>query len=370
MDGYTNIHRPIVPPPQLDPMIASHNPRPLLVRFGALGDMAILTVIIRHLHARFGQPVDILASGGWTRPLLQGQPGVGNIYVVRSRNTPYWLSSNQREVVRQLRERGPSATWLCDHYNEKNRRLLHRAGWNEQLWCHYSGMQDLPGPHFCDLYLRFAYRNPPILGGNDLPLTATDAYGQLYVSDIQRNELRHWLQSKEWVDRPLILIQVGNKRTMRKGSRKRASNTKYWPEQNWAEVLRGLRTLHPGHVILMLGVPRETALNDDILQLAGISDAYNVAHELSIPRLVALCECATGMVSVDTGPAHVAAAVGCPVVTLFGKNSPAAYLARGPGIQGIALTGECGGAPSMQAIEAGSVLKAWQELPAGAPRTC
>jgi hypothetical protein len=46
-------------------VIASN--RPLVVRFGALGDMVILTVLIRHLYARFGQPVDILASGAWTR---------------------------------------------------------------------------------------------------------------------------------------------------------------------------------------------------------------------------------------------------------------------------------------------------------------
>src|ERR1700712_4574281 len=102
------------------------NQRPLVVRFGALGDMVILTVLIRHLHARFGQPVDIVASGGWARPLLQDQPGVGDIYVIRSRNTPYWLSSEQREMVKVLRARGAGPTWLAD-LEDRNRtttRLL------------------------------------------------------------------------------------------------------------------------------------------------------------------------------------------------------------------------------------------------------
>ena len=56
------------------------NSRPLIVRFGAFGDMVILTVLIRALAQRFGQPVDIVSSGGWTLPLLSGQPGIGDIF--------------------------------------------------------------------------------------------------------------------------------------------------------------------------------------------------------------------------------------------------------------------------------------------------
>lgn len=350
-----------------DRMNQTTNQRPLVVRFGALGDMVILTVLIRHLHARFGQPVDILASGGWVRPLLQDQPGVGNIYVIRSRNTPYWLSGEQREIVKMLRERGVSPTWLADHDNRKITRLLQRAGWRPEHWCHYQGLRDLPGPHFCDLFLRFAYRNPPILGGNDLPLTAIDAYGQLLVSDKQRHELHTWLATKRLAEQPLILIQVGNKRTMRRGLRKRISNSKYWPEANWAAVLRGLRELHPQHSILLLGVPLEAALNDEILQLAQINNAHNVANELPLPRLLALCAQSVGMISVDTGPAHAAAAVGCPVVTLFGKAEPRTYLPKGPGPASCAVTGLVGDERSMLGIEPAAVMHAWCELNKATP---
>lgn len=338
------------------------NPRPLVVRFGALGDMVILTVLIRHLHARFGQPVDILASGGWARPLLQGQPGVGNIYVIRSRNTPYWLSSEQREIVKILRARGPGPTWLADHENQKTTWLLRRAGWQPDHWCHYEGLRDVPGPHFCDLFLRFAYRNPPILGGEDLSLTANDAYSQLLVSEAQRVDLQQWLNLKGLANRQLILIQVGNKRTMRRGLRQRASNTKYWPEANWAAVLRSLRELHPDHAIMMLGVPQEAPLNDEIIQLAGISDIFNVANELPIPRLIALCEAGIGMISVDTGPAHVAAAVGTPVVTLFGRAKPSIYAPRGPDTAVQTISSGQQENPDISDIRSATVQAVWQEL--------
>ena len=338
------------------------NNRPLVVRFGALGDMVILTVIIRHLYARFAEPVDILASGNWTRPLLEGQPGVGDIYVISSRKRPYWINFAQQRLVQSLRERGASATWLCDHDNAKTMRVLERAGWNSQHWCHYTHLHDVPGPHFCDLYLRYAYRNPPILGGNDLPLTAHDAYGQLTATGKQREALHAWLQTRGLVDRSLILVQVGNKRTMRRGLRQRSSNSKYWPEEQWSAVLRGLRELHPQHTILLLGVPQEAALNDEILQLAKLDNAYNIANELPLPRLLALCERATGMISVDTGPAHVAAAASCPVLTLFGRADPNAYAPRGPSGQVRWLTGIHEGEASMLGIRPEQVLSEWQAL--------
>lgn len=338
------------------------NNRPLVVRFGALGDMVILTTIIRHLHARFAKPVDILASGNWTRPLLSDQPGVGDIYVIGSRKRPYWINFAQQQLVRSLRDRGPSPTWLCDHDNDLTIPVLQRAGWSEQYWCHYAHLRDVPGPHFCDLYLRYAYRNPPILGGNDLPLTATDAYGQLMVTVEQRNSLQTWLQTRGLTEQSFILIQVGNKRTMRRGLRRRSTNSKYWPEAKWSAVIRGLRELHPQHTILLLGVPQEAALNDEILQLAQIGNAYNLAHDLPLPRLLALAERATGLISVDTGPAHLAAAVRCPVLTLFGKADPNAYAPRGPTGQVRWLTGVHNGEPSMLGIRPEQVLGEWQTL--------
>src|SRR5580692_3992623 len=66
--------------------------RPLALRCGAFGDMVLLTALIRVLHAEFRAPVDIVTSGPWSEPLLRGQPGVGEIFSMRSRKTPYWMS--------------------------------------------------------------------------------------------------------------------------------------------------------------------------------------------------------------------------------------------------------------------------------------
>jgi len=323
--------------------------------------MAILTTLIRHLSARFSSPVDILASGAWTRPLLEGQPGVGDLYVVSSRKRPYWFSLEQQQLARRLRARGSSATWLCDEgeRNLKTRWLLRRAGWSPQQICEYNFA---PGPHMCELFLRFAYCSPAVVAAERETLRQTGAYSQLVVNDRQRSELDQWLASHGWSQRPIVLLQFGNKRTMRPGLRQRSSNTKYWPEQNWAAVLQGLRARRADHLLLLLGVPQEAALNDDILRLARIEGAFNIANDASLPRLMALAERAQGMISVDTGPAHVAAAVGCSIVTLFGKVDPGLYAPRGPKGHVTCLTGQVNGEPSMLGITPEQVLAAWDAL--------
>jgi heptosyltransferase-2/heptosyltransferase-3 len=322
--------------------------------------MVLMTVAIRHLHARFGQPVDIIGSGDWTRPLLTGQPGVGDIQIIGSRKRPLWMSHSQRQLLRWLRHRSAGPTWLFDHDNRKVCALLSRAGWKPGDWCHHEDLANLAGSHFCERWLRFSFRNPPVLGGEDLPMTARDAFGELIVTPGQRAEVDQWLQRRGWGGRGLILIQVGNKRTMRRGLRRRRSNSKYWPEERWCAVLRGLHAWHPEHDILLLGVPQESALNESIIRMAGVSRAYNVVHELSIGKLIGLCGRATGMVSVDTGPAHVAAAVGCTVVTLFGTTEPFMYAPRGRTAIVECLVGERQGVRAMNFIEVQAVLDAWQ----------
>src|ERR1700748_2297696 len=89
--------------------------------------MVLLTALIRVLHAEFGSPVDVVTSGPWSLPLLEGQPGVGEIFSVRSRKTPYWLSLDQQKVVRQLRARGTGPAWYCDG-DEAAMPILERAG--------------------------------------------------------------------------------------------------------------------------------------------------------------------------------------------------------------------------------------------------
>jgi hypothetical protein len=333
--------------------------------------MVLLTALIRVLSARFQSPVDIVTSGPWSEPLLRGQPGVGDIWSVRSRKMPYWLSSDQRHVVRWLRKRGAGPTWFCDG-SDAARPLLARAAIPEDYIVDVKNHPLLPGEHATEQWRRLAQIMPAATPANtawaaaearDAGLAAATPGCHLEVSEQQRIELEAWLRGKDLSAVPLILIQIGNKRTMRRGLRRLAVNNKYWPNERWAEVLRQVRQQSPDHAIVLLGTGPEYALNQEVAALANVDRLYNAADDLPIPRLVALLARAAGLISVDSGPAHAAAAVGCPVVALFGKALPSLYRPWGTaGADVKVLCGRVAGEPDMLGIESRSVIAAWSSL--------
>ena len=340
--------------------------RPLVVRCGAFGDMVLVTPLIRDLSARFGRDVDVLTSGPWSEPLLRGQAGVGEILCVRSRKTPYWLSLDQHRAVRRLRSRGVGPTWFCDG-NDAARPMLRRAGIGDEFIVDMKDHPLLPGEHATEQWRRLARILPAAgaPGGNvEAGEIAAGSGGVfLQVNDQQRADLDAWLHARRLLSAPLIALQVGNKRTMRRGLRRLAVNSKYWPNERWAQVLRHVRARHPSHAIVLLGTGPEYRLNQEITAMAGVDRLYNAADDLPVPRLVALLAHAAGLITVDSGPAHVAAAVGCPQVVLFGKASTSLYRPWGAaGADVKVLTGRVGGEANMLGIETGDVTAAWDSL--------
>ena len=342
------------------------NRRPLVMRCGAFGDMVLLTPLLRELAARFGEPVDIVSSGGWTRPLLAGQPGVGDLYLVKSRRRPYLISPDQWRLVRALRQRGAGPTWFLDP-GGVGKRLLTRAGIGREWIVDADDLPRRPGEHYLERFWRIAAVMPPALA-RPPPAPAGHAVTgtALEVSDASRIEVGNWLRGLGLAGRRLLLVQAGNKRTMRRGDRRRASNTKYWPEARWGEVIDAMAARCPQHAILLLGVPSEHALNEEIRRQARASSVFNVAADLPVPRLVALLERAEGMVSVDTGPAHAAAAVGLPLVVLFGAADPALYRPWGA-MRAATVCVRTDPPGPLEGLAAGDVAAAFATLPLRAP---
>jgi heptosyltransferase-2/heptosyltransferase-3 len=332
--------------------------------------MVLITSLIRDLSVRFGSTVDVLTSGPWSEPLLFGQSGVGDILCVRSRKTPYWVSLDQQRAVHRLRTRGVGPTWFCDG-NDAARPMLMRAGFRDEFIVDAKDHPLLPGEHATQQWRRLARLRPaagwpgtPVGGSSEHEEPIVGSGGcHLDVSSAQRTDLEGWLRARGLSLRPLIAVQAGNKRTMRRGLRRLAVNSKYWPNERWAMVLRHLRARHPSHAIVLLGTGPEYLLNQEIMASAGIDGLYNAADDLPIPRLVALLAHAQGLVTVDSGPAHAGAAVDCPQVVLFGKASTSLYRPWGSaGADVKVLTGQVDGEPNMLGIDARDVMAAWDAL--------
>lgn len=374
---------PAEPPLPVPIPPSGRSERPLVVRCGAFGDMVLICALIAELHRRYASVVDIVTSGPWSEPLLRGQPGVGDILCVRSRKTPYWLSRDQQRVVRRLKSRGVGPTWLCDG-NDAAQSMLTRAGIDARFIVDVRDHPLLPGEHATEQWRRLAQIDPVVSlvqangsdgagasgrAGSPEAGVVTPGAGavtggcHLEVSERQRTELEAWLVHRGLASKPLIAVQIGNKRTMRRGLKRLAVNSKYWPNERWAAVLRHLRRRHPDHAIVLLGTGPEYELNRELLVMTGGDGLFNLADDLPVPRLIALLARAQALVTVDSGPAHAAAAVGCPLVVLFGKASTSLYRPWGTsGADVRLLTGQIGGVPDMLGIGIGEVIAACDAL--------
>jgi len=347
----------------MPPVDAPIPERLLVVRCGAFGDMVLLTALIRELHAQWRRPIDIVSSGPWSDPLLRGQPGVGEVFTLRSRKTPYWLAPDQWKVVRALRRRTPVPTWFCDG-GVAGKTLLARSRIGASCIVDVNDHRLRDGEHATEQWRRLAQVRPPAWAHVTLPGTVTNKSGcQLVTSAQQQSDLSAWLVARGLDTGPLILMQMGNKRTMRRGLRRLAVNHKHWPQQRWMEVIRHVRRQCPRHLILLLGTGPESELNRELAERVGVAGVYNVADDLPVTRLVALLSRGDVLVTVDSGPAHAAAAVGCPQVVLFGRASPELYRPWGvTGPQVEVVTGELDGRASMLGIEVPAVTAAFDRL--------
>jgi lipopolysaccharide heptosyltransferase I len=94
---------------------------------------------------------------------------------------------------------------------------------------------------------------------------------------------------------------------------------KRWPPARFGIVARTLREKH-GLTSAVLWGPREEPLAQEVI--AASNGAAVLAPKTTIADVVALARGAALMVSGDTGPTHIAAAVGTPLVSLFGPTRP------------------------------------------------
>jgi len=174
----------------------------------------------------------------------------------------------------------------------------------EGAWLAYNHAVSATGGHVVDRNLAlvrpFGVREPrPSFDMPDWP--------------VSRRRMWDWLVSLRLPAAP-VLINPGAGWT-----------SKLWPEERFAAVARGLQERHGLPSIIVWGGDRERGSAERIAAAAG--RAAIVAPATTLQDLAAVCRMGRLFVSSDTGPLHLAAAVGTPCVGLFGpvpasRNGP------------------------------------------------
>jgi len=129
--------------------------------------------------------------------------------------------------------------------------------------------------------------------------------------------LPHAPEAEQYVDAQLARLEARDFMVINPGGGWKA---KRWAPENYALLLRQLEPRFSGR-ILLTGSPEEHGLISGILDSAGTKQA--VYFPSSVVQFIALARRAKLFLGGDTGPLHLAAAVGTPLVAIHGPTDPA-----------------------------------------------
>jgi heptosyltransferase II len=147
------------------------------------------------------------------------------------------------------------------------------------------------------------------LGSNDRDITM-----QLFVTDHDRRNAEESIARAGIAanaSSPLILLNPGAQ----------YGAAKCWPAEYFAQLGDRLAN-ETGATVLISSAPKERAIVDSILRRMGTTPIDLQRHGLSLGGLKEIVRRCDLMVTNDTGPRHIAAAFGVPVITLFGPTHP------------------------------------------------
>jgi len=215
-----------------------------------------------------------------------------------------------------------------------------------------------------------------IEGGLDMG--GVDGFPRLTVPEPSRAHVRARLRA---LGERIVSIQAGTSLTHRWF--RRQVNLKGLQPQQWAAVIERMLSAGDCDGFVLQGSPPERREARAIIKLVPSALRARVHDWLGtvpLPEMPAFHAELFGMISVDTGPAHMAAAVGCPIVIVFGPTNPAAFLARGPGpieaVLGKAPCQFCHETPvyrtcrdnvCLRTLDPAAIHAAWRRLKAARP---
>jgi heptosyltransferase-2 len=116
------------------------------------------------------------------------------------------------------------------------------------------------------------------------------------------------------------------------------SPRKDWPAARWLEVIRTAEPLRGTRLVVLLG-EAEDSWWDASGAPARLPPGTVCLRALPPRHLAAVAERCRVFLGHDTGPAHVAAAAGCPCVLVFGPTDPAMWAPPHPWVR-VARRGE------------------------------
>jgi heptosyltransferase III len=288
--------------------------RILLVKLRHIGDALITTSVVQCIKDAYPDSEISLVIRKGTEGILQGCPQIDHLLTTAAaeQDRRLWkdLLKDFRLLRRLRRTRFDFAIDLGN--NDRGRTLVGLSGAKQRCVNHSVYQIKWPWKLLTNQIGTSFWR----------PVHRVDA-DYLNVSDfidLSRTTPGPLIFQKDKTVRPVIELSLDSPWVViHPGTR---WNRKRWNEAYWIELGK-LIISHGIHVVVSAGPdPEDIGLGDRLVKALG-SSSVSTAGKLTWPHLAWLLCHASFFVGVDTAAMHLAAAMGCPTVALFGPDSNA-----------------------------------------------
>ncbi|MEA1981650.1 MAG: lipopolysaccharide heptosyltransferase II [candidate division Zixibacteria bacterium] len=99
------------------------------------------------------------------------------------------------------------------------------------------------------------------------------------------------------------------------------AESRRWGYDNYSELIKKIVSTYNLKIVLV-GSKEEQSLGDDLVKSTGGGDVINLAGKTSIRESASIISTAKFFVGNDSGAAHLAGAVGIPIIVLSGADDP------------------------------------------------
>ena len=288
--------------------------------FNRIGDLTMSTPLFRALAGRgelslltrpFGVP--LLAGQSFVNKVYslpypnRGRPGLGNLL----------LGGHRRALAKNLRKDGFSDVWIYDTERPVIKRWLAGAfpGKVKEI-----PRREAPGKHASTFY-----REAAAYTGCDMD--RYDPHPTLEIPPDRRAEAQRLLGE---LGQRVVGVQMGSQRTAAWRLRRRP-DLKALTSHQWAALVTRLIAEDHTDAVAIHGAPSEKRMVRRFIRGLPASvrpRCHDLSTRASLDLLPALLAGHQALISVDTGPAHIAAAVSCPLLVFFGPTDPAVFAPR------------------------------------------
>lgn len=290
--------------------------RILLLRLERIGDLLMTLEAIADVRRAWPSATIDLAVGSWNAEVAALVAGVNAIHTA---DVP-WLSRGERHTSWMALGRA-AAEWRRRRYdlviNFEPDIRSNLLAWRTGAPCRVGYASGGGGALLTHIGTydpsRHVAVNARRLVADIAPVAAADGHVPTRRLEPRPADVDVLRAQFDKARRPLIGLHVSGGRP-----------SKQWHLERFAQVARGLGTTTGGTVVLTGAASDVPLVHEVMAQLTDVQ-AISTAGTLSLPETAALADLLDVLVTGDTGPMHLAAAVGTPVVALFGPSDPVRY---------------------------------------------